>query len=729
MKIVGYTSELRAEPGRSIDLHVSSQGDYHIQLIRLICGDPAGPGFKAEKVDASCNGLWPGKVQAINPGSYMQVTAGGLDFNTSHWTFGVWVQPTYLDGSTQTIACLGNGGSEGFRLVIDAAGCLCFEIAGRVVVRAEQSLMENRWFFISAAVSDTEIELKVFQKPPRQSALLYDQSKVLISRFIVSGKSDFYLAASGPGRDVFNGKMASPWIAKGALEDPVHFDPVVASEALVLAAWDFAANPETMQANEVSGLTAHGRLINLPVRGVTGPHWEGQAHDFKYAPECYNAVAFHNQDVGDVGWESSLRFTVPEDLPSGVYAFELSTGDAIDRVPFFVRPRTGKPQAKIAVLFPTLSYLAYANEQIGNRPEIREILENFGNASDADKTYPNTQEDRFMIESSLLGLYDVRRDGSGVCYASKRRPLLSMRPDYHMPLLGKAGAAHQLSADLYLVDWLLQAGYEFDVLTDEDLDKEGAELLQPYSVVLTGSHPEYYTEKMLDGHEGYLNGGGKLMYLGGNGFYWVTSFDPVERSYIEVRRGLGSGSWRVSSAEEYHSTTGERGGLWRFRGRSPQSLVGVGMTSMGNEPGRPYTRTAAGEQPEWQFVFEGLADGQLIGDFPNPVLEYGAGGFEIDRIDYQLGTPASAVCLATARVDSGHSYQELVEELVSNHAATSGVVNDKVRADMVYLNYPNNGAVFSVGSVLWCTGLPYNNYQNSVATVTGNVLDHFLGNT
>jgi N,N-dimethylformamidase len=44
---------------------------------------------------------------------------------------------------------------------------------------------------------------------------------------------------------------------------------------------------------------------------------------------------------------------------------------------------------------------------------------------------------------------------------------------------------------------------------------------------------------------------------------------------------------------------------------------------------------------------------------------------------------------------------------------------------MVYLEYPRNGAVFSVGSIAWIGALAANDFKNSVATVTGNVLRRF----
>ena len=50
---------------------------------------------------------------------------------------------------------------------------------------------------------------------------------------------------------------------------------------------------------------------------------------------------------------------------------------------------------------------------------------------------------------------------------------------------------------------------------------------------------------------------------------------------------------------------------------------------------------------------------------------------------------------------------------------------DNVHADMVYFETPNNGAVFSVGSMCWCASLSHNGYDNNVSRITENVLDAF----
>ena len=68
-----------------------------------------------------------------------------------------------------------------------------------------------------------------------------------------------------------------------------------------------------------------------------------------------------------------------------------------------------------------------------------------------------------------------------------------MRPKYRHWL---SPSLWQLNGDLHLTDWLEEKNIEFDVHTDEDLHREGVGLLNRYQVVLTGSHPEYTSEKM-----------------------------------------------------------------------------------------------------------------------------------------------------------------------------------------------------------------------------------------
>src|SRR5205807_1915747 len=74
-------------------------------------------------------------------------------------------------------------------------------------------------------------------------------------------------------------------------------------------------------------------------------------------------------------------------------------------------------------------------------------------------------------------------------------------------------------------------------ITDDDLHREGLALLAPYRAILTGAHPEYLSTAMWDAIAAYLQQGGRLMYMGGNGFYWRAAFRGDDTTAIEVRRG------------------------------------------------------------------------------------------------------------------------------------------------------------------------------------------------
>ena len=78
--------------------------------------------------------------------------------------------------------------------------------------------------------------------------------------------------------------------------------------------------------------------INKPMRGATGRNWDGSETSWTHAPEQYGAIHFHDDDLDDAGWERSFRWTVPDDLASGVYAAHLRAGDDEDFIPFVVRP-------------------------------------------------------------------------------------------------------------------------------------------------------------------------------------------------------------------------------------------------------------------------------------------------------------------------------------------------------------------------------------------------------
>src|SRR5262249_22633008 len=77
---------------------------------------------------------------------------------------------------------------------------------------------------------------------------------------------------------------------------------------------------------------------------------------------------------------------------------------------------------------------------------------------------------------------------------------------------------HQLRGELWFHNWLADNSFVADAYTDLDLH-HGIESLNVYSAILVSTHPEYWSRAMYDNLSSYLNGGGTLLYLGGNGMF------------------------------------------------------------------------------------------------------------------------------------------------------------------------------------------------------------------
>ena len=242
-------------------------------------------------------------------------------------------------------------------------------------------------------------------------------------------------------------------------------------------------------------------------------------------------------------------------------------------------------------------------------------------------------------------------------------------------------------------------------------------------MVLTGCHPEYLSREMLDALEGYLGRGGRLMYMGGNGFYWRVSYPPAHPGMIEVRRAEdGTRAWVEAVGEYYHSSTGEYGGLWRRQGRAPNTLVGVGFVAQGFDRSSYYRRTPASRDPRARFIFEGIED-EILGDFG--VAWGGAAGLELDAYNPALGSPAHALVVASSE-DHSNAFQLVNEEMNVSFAGSDGRFSPAVRADMVFFEHPAGGAVFSTGSIAYVGSLAHKGYDNNISRLTLNVLRRFL---
>jgi len=696
LRIVGYTDPLCVAPGQRLHVMVSTREPRFAASVKRLAGG-GGP----TTVESEIEGIYEGCEQEVKLGSYVVMDEAPPVEPGAGFAVEAWIYPTAPRiGRPQAIAGRYDG-VRGYALGIDEAGRAALWLDGHVVA-APMPLMRREWYHVRGLYDERNGRARVVVRPRVEwpGAAEPQEGEGTVGGWSVAD-APFCLAAwCDPAGAHYNGKIEAPRVLDRA--------------GALVAGWDLGGDFASELVVDVSGGRRHGRCVNLPMRAVTGYSWRGACTDPTLSREEYAAIWFHDDDLEDAGWTPAFELRVPVSWATGVYAVRIEAGDEADEIPFFVRPRRGRAEARIAVLMPTFSYLAYGNEHsswahpIPATPRLEQILASVG------------ERDRYAFERRLKSLYEMHTDGSGVAYCSRLRPIVNMRADYKMPLL--VGGPHQFSADMQLLRWLDRLGTCYDVITDEDLHYEGEGLLSDYRVLVTGSHPEYWSAAMLDGLEAWLDDGGRLMYLGGNGFYWVTSVFPDRPHVIEVRRGhAGTGVWRSEPGEVHHASTGEQGGLWRFRGRAPQRIAGVGMTAQGFDQSMPYRIASRARSERAAWIFEGVG-GEEIG--AHGAVLGGAAGFEIDRADSDLGTPPNALTVATARGFSD-AYQATSEDILTSDSRQGGTVSPLVRADMVFFERARGGAVFSTGSIAWCGALLDNDCQNDISKITENVLRRF----
>lgn len=777
LRITGYSDKYSVCPGDEIKIYVNSEKneDYRGDIVRLIHGDtnPEGPGFKEKLIKAPCNKNYKGKNQKIHGGSYGVVHADHrLDLES--FTLQAFIFPTTPDKGTQGVLTKWQDPQKsGYGLFVDEDGCLaCWIGDGKRVVKVSSGkpLLRKVWYLAAATYDAKTKRIKLYQQPVVTSAngglgmsLLHpasETSATVSKPCTVKPKSNYaplLMAAAtkkpDSGRAVcgghykealepfalpeqcltYNGKIDRPRVSNVALSKE-DIDALARGfktceaglRRTVVGAWDFQANITdniaSTQILDTSPNVLNGFVINLPVRAVTGYNWTGDDIVFHHKPEEYGAIHFHDDDIDDARWETSFTYTIPKGLKSGVYGARLriggkSTPETEDYVPFFVRPPAGKTTAKVALIIPTNSYMAYSNDNLATNSVVAELL--------SGRVPIMQSSDLYLNEHREYGLstYSCHSDGSGVCYSSRLRPILNMRPKYRHWL---SPSLWQLNADLHLTDWLEEKGFDFDVHTDEDLDREGVDLLNRYPVVLTGSHPEYSSEKIIDAYEAYQQQGGRWLYLGADGFYWVSQYHPDNSNIIEVRKGeAGTRAWTANPGEYNNAFDGKFGGMWRQRGRIPSKTCGLTFTAYGFDVSSYYKREPDSERKECSWMFKGIGKDEVIGDFG--LVGGGAAGLELDRYDLEFGTPHNAYLLARSE---GHTdlMMQVNEEIHFTCRAYygGGDENPMVRADMIYYKTPNEGAVFAPGSLAWCGSLSHNNYKNNVSKLMENVIKGFL---
>ncbi|MEC8778433.1 MAG: N,N-dimethylformamidase beta subunit family domain-containing protein, partial [Verrucomicrobiota bacterium] len=286
------------------------------------------------------------------------------------------------------------------------------------------------------------------------------------------------------------------------------------------------------------------------------------------------------------------------------------------------------------------------------------------------------------------------------------------------------GYSHLLRGERFLHLWLDKLGYEYDVITDRDLDRN-PEVLKEYKAVLVNGHSEYWSARAYDGLDDYLKAGGAAVVMSGNTMFWRVSFDETGE-VMECRKfGGGIGGRKLAKVGElYHSHDFKRGSLMRFCGYPAWKLIGLECIGWGGGNFANYQVDA----PD-HFLFDtpnriNLKRGDPFG-FTN--TNKGAVGHEYDvRLSTLLRATKNPVLKGLNEpegiftIASSRSERRVLDFNAEGHGKRVG--GETTIAEIIYWERPEGGRVFHTGSIATAWSMYY---DRNLSALIQNVLHHF----
>ncbi len=395
----------------------------------------------------------------------------------------------------------------------------------------------------------------------------------------------------------------------------------------------------------------------------------------------FNRVGFGNNP------HHTQQVTAPD--RSGLYYVEQKgESGAWFSAPWIVSPAPGAPTAPIAVVLSTNTWNAYNN--FGGRS-------NYINATGLPpEPTVNSRQELPRFRAGLPPEW-VAPDSAYLPLSFERPEPFNMVPEGAQPgdpIEGRQ-ANHLAPAEWRLLAWLEREGFTYDVYADAQLD-DGTLDLARYGVLMISAHPEYWTQTAFDRTRTWVDGGGgRLMYLGGNGLNCEVELSGPGSSVMRTRSHLAStdgslGQWDPADPSRWLESR-----FHRSTGVSEAALTGVVTTETGIMTAAPY-RVVRGDH--WVFAGTGMDTGSIFGtESLHERVSGGASGHETDKMS--ASSPAGTILLA------------------------KGLNPDDGGAEIVLHETATGGAVFSVGSITWPASLMV---DDGVSAVTRSVLTRFL---
>ena len=354
------------------------------------------------------------------------------------------------------------------------------------------------------------------------------------------------------------------------------------------------------------------------------------------------------------GWDTSFQLLVPPEWRSGIYAARCTDPHGSDSYVVFIVKPVWEQRADIAVLANTNTWNAY---------------------------------------NSWGGRCKYTPSGHA--------PVLSFeRPNPLTTPIDDGNVNHTTRAELWVLNWLENEGYDFDVYSDYDFHL-GMDDFARYKVLILTTHPEYWTFGMLDHVEEYLAAGGNLLYLGGNGVFEQCEYvrDGDALRFEGGDPSLGRDRW-----------------YFRNLGRPEREILGVAFLNnnyLTVSAPAPY-KVEMSAHPF--FAGTGLSDGDLIGQIGH---NGAASGWEMDWSEPAI---AGAGEVVSAWEGSDRGGRPATLQVLAR--GTNQPVDGALTAHMTYYTHDGGGFVFSAGSLCFGGSLAL---DAKLAAIVKNALNHGLG--
>jgi len=240
--------------------------------------------------------------------------------------------------------------------------------------------------------------------------------------------------------------------------------------------------------------------------------------------------------------------------------------------------------------------------------------------------------------------------------------------------------SHLVYSELWMYKFLDDNSINYDLINDIDLhNNEGVN--DNYKMLIIHSHPEYWTDNALINLNKMTQNGTNIAYLGGNGFYWRTTYDGNK---MEVRK---------DGTKHRHDK--KKGGLWIDLNLPDNNLTG----------------------PELFGVWFNINKFDKVTLYPFRKVN---DNYLLEDIEDEFGE----ITLSSVRDDDGGISGWEVDDVKStiNQKYKDNIIANAINgADMLYVE-ENNYKIFSASTILWTAGLLV---DKNISKITLNLINEF----